>query len=54
VLVVNDDVPLVHPDPELDPVVHRHFSIALVPALSRIPKNHAPGTDRMRPWSSRA
>jgi hypothetical protein len=37
-LVLNDDVALVHPDPELDPLVHRHFSIALVPALSQIPK----------------
>jgi hypothetical protein len=54
VLVVNDDVALVHPDPELDPLLHRHFSIALVPALAQIPRNHVPGTDRVRPWSSRA
>jgi hypothetical protein len=29
VFVLNDDVALVHPDPELDPLVHRQFSIAL-------------------------
>jgi hypothetical protein len=43
VLALNDDVALVHLDPELDPLVQRHFSVALSSFISKSRKTNFRG-----------